>query len=339
MVAFWLYISGILIMVLAAIPTILKNAFSKDPPRPFQEEERRRAEFRKREERAWKRKGESGEVDPEIVESHGGWIPTEGGKDKIVQDVGYYARRVGLDSKEVKVQTEDGHVLVLWHVFDPNEYTPLPAALRGIRGPESIDGIRAPSRKLEPDGNENRRGRKDDGRKYPVLMIHGLLQSPGIYCTNDEHSLAFWLCKEGFDVWLGNCRAGFVPEHVEFGSRDPAMWNWDLRHMATLDLPALTARVLSETSFPKLALVAHSQGTTATLIALSRFGRPSLSSKISVANLLAPAFYGGSLLTTKSHFRFMRQFPVSMFMLLFGPTAFLPITSMLGLLHGRIPES
>ncbi|CZR58610.1 related to triacylglycerol lipase [Phialocephala subalpina] len=337
-VAFWLYMTGILITILAGIPTLLKNALSKEAPRPFQEEERRRAEAREREERAWERKGESGDVDPEIVKEHRGWVPTEGGKDRSVQDVGYYARRVGLDSEEVKVQTEDGHVLVLWHIFDPNEYTPLPPALRGIRGPESIDSIHPPSRKLEPEAREgNRRG--EGGRKYPVLMIHGLLQSAGVYCTNDENSLAFWLCKEGFDVWLGNCRAGFVAEHVELGRRDPEMWNWDLRHMATLDLPALTARVLSETSFPQLALVGHSQGTTATLIALSRFGRPSLSSKISVANLLAPAFYAAPILSHKSHFRLLRQFPVSMFMLMFGLTSFIPIMGALGYLHGRVPES
>lgn len=59
--------------------------------------------------------------------------------------------------------------------------------------------------------------------------------------------------------------------------------------MATLDLPALTARVLSETSSPTLGLIAHSQGTTQTLIALSKRQRPALSAKLSVFCALAPA--------------------------------------------------
>ncbi|KUJ13755.1 alpha/beta-hydrolase [Mollisia scopiformis] len=305
------------------------------PPRPFQQEEERRAEEREKEERKWERQRD-GDVDRAILESHGGWCPSEGGRDKMIRDVGYYARRVGLDCEELKVQTEDGHILVLWHVYDPREYIPLPAALRGIRGPESIDAIRPPSRKLEP---QERGQTKEEERRYPILMIHGLLQSAGVYATNDEHSLAFWLCKEGFDVWLGNCRAGFTPEHVELDNQNPEMWNWDLRHMATLDLPALTARVLSETSFSKLALVGHSQGTTATLIALSRFSRPSLSSKLSVACLLAPAFYAASLLTTKFVFRFMRLIPLSAFTLLFGRTSFIPVMGKLGYLHGKVPEN
>ena len=28
-----------------------------------------------------------------------------------------------------------------------------------------------------------------------MLMMHGLLQSSGAYCTNDDESLAFFLCK------------------------------------------------------------------------------------------------------------------------------------------------
>jgi pimeloyl-ACP methyl ester carboxylesterase len=112
-----------------------------------------------------------------------------------------------------------------------------------------------------------------------------------------------------------------------------------VRHMAIMDLPALAARVLSETAFEKLALVGHSQGTTATLIALSRFGRPSLSEKISVACLLAPAFYAGTLLNTRFHFNFMRVIPRSFFTLMWGRKAFLPIMGVLGYLHGRIPEN
>lgn len=126
----------------------------------------------------------------------------------------------------LKVQTEDGYVLDLWHVYDPKGYTPLPSDLRGIRGPESIDAIRPPPRKHETLGGDGK-------KKYPILMIHGLLQTAGVFAANDEHSLAFWLCKEGFDGWLVNCRAGFVPEHVEVENNDPQMWNWDRKPLSS----------------------------------------------------------------------------------------------------------
>lgn len=36
------------------------------------------------------------------MERHGGWIPTEGGADKMARNVGYYARRVGLDCEDIE---------------------------------------------------------------------------------------------------------------------------------------------------------------------------------------------------------------------------------------------
>ena len=79
------------------------------------------------------------------------------GSARLTCDVRYYARRVGLDVEEFKVTTEDGFVLVMEHIFDPKDH------------------------------------RK--GKKYPVLLVHGLLQSSGAFCSHDDNSLAFYLCK------------------------------------------------------------------------------------------------------------------------------------------------
>jgi hypothetical protein len=242
--SFFLSSIGIFIFSLCALPTILINILKSEPPRPFQASETTRAANRRREEDAWEtskfqkkhsRNGPdvSSGVPASILEAHNGYLPTEGGKDEFRREVGYYARRVGLDCEEIRVETEDGFVLDLWHIFDVGEYVGLPAALRGVRGPENISAVREPSRKLEPEseggmgGSGGGNGRR--GRKFPVLMIHGLLQSAGVYATNDEYSLAFWMVKEGFDVWLGNCRAGFEPRHVELSKSDPGMWNWDCK--------------------------------------------------------------------------------------------------------------
>jgi Partial alpha/beta-hydrolase lipase region len=37
---------------------------------------------------------------------------------KIVSDIGYYARRVGLDCEEFKIETEDGYILTMQHLID-----------------------------------------------------------------------------------------------------------------------------------------------------------------------------------------------------------------------------
>ncbi len=217
----FLYINGLIVIAAAILISLLKIV--PNPARSFQiEENRRRLARRDAEVASKKRKAQvaNGVLDVENgADLDDGFIPTEGGPDLYVRDIGHYAKRVGLDSETFKVQTEDDHILTMWHIFDPREYTPLSEEQRAIRGPECIDSIRPPSRKLRSDSNFK--------PKYPVLLLHGLLQSSGVYCTNDEHSLAFWLCKQGYDVWLGNNRAGFKAEHVSLSSSDPNMWAWN----------------------------------------------------------------------------------------------------------------
>jgi hypothetical protein len=226
---------GVIVLgsVFSSIPLTLKHLWLRlsfrnpDARRPFYEEEQRRKRVREATERAWKkkrprRKSEVRTYDHEYeTGENDGFIPTEGGPDPLVCDVGYYARRVGLDVEEFKVQTEDGFIIVLWHVYNPLEFTPRTAEERQTRGPDVFTST-GPSRQGET---------KSAKPKYPVLMIPGLLQSAGAYCTNDDSSLAFYLCKSGYDVWLGNNRCGFSPEHVLLSYSDPRMWAWNIRQM------------------------------------------------------------------------------------------------------------
>ena len=168
--------------------------------RPFYQEEKERKKARKEANKAWKNKqrrrnsivkagGNDQEEDAGYVEEY---IPTEGGKDPLICDVGYYARRVGLDVEEFKVQTEDGFIITLWHVYNPKEYTPVSDEKRRQRSSEVFpDEQSAQGYMYGASGSQFEKGR----RKYPVLMVHGLLQSAGAYCTNDDDSLAFFLCK------------------------------------------------------------------------------------------------------------------------------------------------
>ncbi|KAI4140449.1 MAG: hypothetical protein L6R39_005785 [Caloplaca ligustica] len=314
-----------------SIPLLFQHVYLRlsfrnpDARRPFYEEEKRRQRARKESAKAWKKRRRRSKIclnqdhDDEGDDGHHDeFEPTEGGEDPLICDVGYYARRVGLDVEEFSVLTEDGFIITLWHIYNPKEYRRTPSSHRGHDDP-----IVFPSKNCE-NGNDEPAQRYPPGkRKYPVLLIHGLLQSAGAYCTNDDDSLAFYLAKSGYDVWLGNNRHGFCPRHQLLTYNDPRFWNWNIRQMGVMDLPALVSRVLSETGFPKLGLVGHSQGTTETFVALAKEQRPDLGGKISVFCALCPAVYAGSLIG-KMYFKFMRIISPGMFRLIFGIHAFIP---------------
>ncbi|KAF9893358.1 hypothetical protein FE257_011790 [Aspergillus nanangensis] len=288
--------------------------------RAFLSEERARSVERQNNSRKWQRRQEKKEVDEEAPDD---CPPLEGGKDPIVCDVAYYARRVGLDVETFKVQTEDGFILTLWHVYNPQEYTPLPPMERRHRGPQVFTG-----RKNGESGASR--------RKYPVLMMHGLLQSAGAYCVNDDDSLAFYLCKSGYDVWLGNNRCGLGADHTTLSAGDPRIWSWNIRQLGIFDLSALVSRVLYETRFEKLGLVCHSQGTTQTFVALARDQRPELGEHLSVFCALAPAAYAGPLIE-RAYFRFLRVISPATFRVIFGIHSFIPfMMTMHRYLHPRV---
>ena len=351
--SFFLSLGFLLVIVLGSaftsVPLILKYIWLRmtfrdpDARRPLYEEEKKRQASRARARKAWSEKKEKDEttksdhnsrLDQEELgeEKTEEYEPTEGGPDPMVCDAAYYARRVGLDMEEFKVQTEDGFIIRLWHVYNPKEYSPANEDGRSPHAP-----VVFPDGHVESGRKEGASARQysDGDRRYPVLLIHGLLQSAGAYCVNDDHSLAFYLAKSGYDVWLGNNRCGFHPEHTMLKYTDPRMWAWNIRQMGVMDLPALVSRVLSETGFEKLGLICHSQGTTQTFVALAKEQRPELGEKISVFCALAPAVYAGPLIG-KMYFKFMRIISPAMFRVFFGIHAFIPFMM---LMHRTLPSS
>ncbi|KAJ9615557.1 hypothetical protein H2200_001632 [Cladophialophora chaetospira] len=316
--------------VFTSIPYLFKYTWLwltfRDPAkkRPFHKEEQRRAEIRREKEKEWtsrKRKHRSrmkSDIRESITPPGPEFEPLEGGPDKLVCDIRYYARRVGLDAERFKVQTEDGFILELWHLYNLTEYRPAPDTDRQSDAPVVFTAS-------QKDLHQHvQRQYSDSNRRYPVLLVHGLLQSAGAYCTNDDDSLAFFLCKSGYDVWLGNNRCGFVPEHSLLQYHDPRMWAWNMRQMGVMDLPAHISRVLQETGFEKLGLVCHSQGTTQTFVALAKEQRPDLGDKISVFCALAPAVYAGPLID-KMYLKFMRVISPAGFRMFFGIHSFIPL--------------
>ncbi|OAA71324.1 AB-hydrolase-associated lipase region [Cordyceps fumosorosea ARSEF 2679] len=319
-------LSIVLASMITSIPSFIHKAFytctfrNYDKRRIFYEEEQHRADTRRAKERSWKRRMSCGDgsVDQEDLAQR--YQPTEGGRDPIISEVAYYARRVGLDVEKIKVKTEDGFLIDLWHVYDPSEYT---------RAEEAT----ATDRRRVFQASKMRRKDPNAKCKAPVLLLHGLLQSAGAFCCGDDDSLAFWLCKAGYDVWLGNNRCGLEPRHEVLRPDDPRMWCWNLTQMGVFDLAALVDRVLLDTGFPKLGLVCHSQGTAQTFVALAREQRPELGAKISVFCALAPAAYAGPLIRN-AYFRFVRMLPTALFRVVFGVHAFIPLMMRM---HGLVP--
>ncbi|KAH7399427.1 Alpha/Beta hydrolase protein [Pyrenochaeta sp. MPI-SDFR-AT-0127] len=332
----------LLVIILGAIFTSLPKIAARlwlrltfrnpDKTRPFYEEEDRRKKARRAAESAWTKHHATRPVkqvvDDEKAAGAEEFEPLEGGPDPLKCDVRYYARRVGLDCEIFEVQTEDGFIIELWHLYNPRDYNRSEKSQRSPHSPEVFPDSGS------PDGITGSQYPPGD-KKYPVLMIHGLLQSAGAYCTNDDDSLAFFLAKCGYDVWLGNNRCGFNPRHVMLKYEDPRMWAWNIRQMGVMDLPALISRVLSETGFEKLGLIAHSQGTTQFLVALAKEQRPEIGDKISVFCALAPAAYAGRLIG-KAQFKFMQVISPGMFRAVFGIHAFIPfMMTMHSLLPGH----
>lgn len=217
--SFFLSLGFLAVIVLGAaftsIPLMFKHIGMrlrfKDPDsrRPFYKLEKTRRRERKEAEKHWrhqkKRRRSRSSCNDEDKEDDAGWaeefIPTEGGKDPLVCSVGYYARRVGLDIEEFKVQTEDGFIIDLWHVYNPKEYIPGSPKERNFHSP----GVFQDQGEKEASRSRSRARSK----KYPVLMIHGLLQSAGAYCTNDDDSLAFFLAKRYVFVTTSNSLCDF----------------------------------------------------------------------------------------------------------------------------------
>lgn len=301
--AFFLSLAFLAVIVLGAlftsIPTACSRWFNKcfrrdpDMTRPFYAEEIRRRQKRRADEKAWRlmrmRHGLS------TAQTNVRPFRPDMEPDPIVCDLSYYARRVGLDVEEFDVETEDGFLISLYHVYDPRD---------------------GPAREAAGE-------HKELIPRFPVLLIHGLLQSSGAYCVNDDDSLAFYLCKAGFDVWLGDNRCGFKPRHITLKDDDPRLWCWNIHHMGLMDLHALTERVLRMTGFGKIGLVCHSQGTTQAFVALAKEQRPELGEKLTVFCALAPAAYAGPLIE-KMYFKFMHAISPAMFRLMFGIHAFIP---------------
>lgn len=216
-------------------------------------------------------------------------LPTLSKQEAVLKlDLRYYVKLQGYEIEEFLVTTQDGFNIEIQHIVVPGE------------------------------------SHAEFKRRYPVLMLHGLLQSSAAYCTSGENSLAFFLVKNGYDVWLGNNRCGFHPSHVKLGSMNLGMWSWRIQELGTLDVPCLVDFVRSKRGVDKIAFVAHSQGTAQTFLALAKDSLPELGTKLSSFCALSPAVYTGPLVG-RWFLSFLRHFSLPVYRLFFGYLSYMPL--------------
>jgi lysosomal acid lipase/cholesteryl ester hydrolase len=153
----------------------------------------------------------------------------------------------------------------------------------------------------------------------PVLIWHGLLESSRDFVVNDpnehindnnkpDNNLAFYLSKEGYDVWLGNSRGNtYSRNHTKFDAdNDNEFWDFTYDEMSSIDLPETIEFILKETGKTELSYIGHSQG------GLIMFG---LLSSVPKFNDIVKPFIGLAPVTSikglESPLKYLMKFPLS----------------------------
>lgn len=231
----------------------------------------------------------------DIEQRSHGYVPREPydelSKMKPTSDLQYYLQQLDLDLQEYRVTTCDGYILTLHRIIDPRE--------------------------LE----EQRQQRK------PVLLQHGLLSCSGTWIVSGKNSLGYYFHEQGYDVWMGNNRSWFIPQHKTLSGslyNNEQYWDWGVQELACHDLPALISTVLANKKyFQKLVLLGHLQGGLQSFLMLKNPRLGEIHEKVELFCPLAPAVYPGKLFYTRQFIKFINNRSEFMWLILFGCCAFL----------------
>jgi pimeloyl-ACP methyl ester carboxylesterase len=139
-----------------------------------------------------------------------------------------------------------------------------------------------------------------DRGKRPVVLCHGFSYNALFFDLKPELSLAQYLARSGFDVWVVNLRgcgqsskwalgaagggdaligrfadklAGNEIPQGGFVSLDPKYYHWNLDDHVEHDIPAIVKLVQQQTGRPSISWLGHSMGGNIMLAYLSRRGQ------------------------------------------------------------------
>uniref|UniRef100_T1KPH7 Partial AB-hydrolase lipase domain-containing protein n=1 Tax=Tetranychus urticae TaxID=32264 RepID=T1KPH7_TETUR len=152
------------------------------------------------------------------------------------------------------VTTEDGYILQLYRIINPNA--------QAARGSKLI----------------------------PVLLVHGIFTSCSSWISNN---LAFVLGNGEFDVWVANNRGtSYSMNHTRLDPyTDAKFWDYSFADMGEYDLPAMVDYVIAKTEHDKIVYIGYSQGTQQmfTKLALD----PAFADKLYLNINIAPIAFDG----------------------------------------------
>lgn len=111
--------------------------------------------------------------------------------------------------------------------------------------------------------NKNKRKKNQITKKYPVLFVHGILDSSDGWVSNSSNnSIPLVLDELNFDIWLLNCRGNRYStslETPETTSPNSSYWNYSFQEIGLYDVPAAMDFIYKNNE-KKMFLICHSQG-------------------------------------------------------------------------------
>ena len=144
---------------------------------------------------------------------------------------------MGLDWEPHEVKTEDGWYLTVFRV-------------------------------ISDKGDYKSQSKSDEPEKLPILMVPGSVDSAFGFMSRAPFGRAWTLqmVDLGYEVWFNNSRGIEYSDKRDGGDKmsRKEYWDYDWADMGLYDLPASIEGVLAVSGAPKLTIVAHSMGTSAT---------------------------------------------------------------------------
>ncbi len=108
-------------------------------------------------------------------------------------------------------------------------------------------------------------------RRIPVVIQHGIICGPeNLLAVGPPNGLPYYFADRYYDVWMPVGRGStYSKRHLNYSTDDPRFWNFTFEETGIYDGLAYLNYIRTVTGFPRVHFLAHSQGATQMLAALT----------------------------------------------------------------------